>query len=193
MALGARGHIASAGGRALRGALLLVASAAVLLPAPAAEARRGTRGEAVELCSRELSRRFGNAPVQVSRVHRVTRRGDRLSVEAQMRVRRFGRDTSREVDCAVDFGGRFGRIVAFSVDRDPTSGGGWGWPGGGSDERATRVCWREAEAVGYRVNRVLAVRPAERGGTVVVLRAGHNDEVHCLYRNGVRDLRHRKR
>jgi hypothetical protein len=175
----------------LRSFLLLAALVLVLLPSPA-EARRGTRDEAIRSCSREMSRRFGGADVRVEQVHRVSRRGDRLSVHARMRARRLGSDVRRDVDCAVDFSGRHPRVVAFSTDRD-FLGGGWGRPGGGSDERASRICWREAQSVGYPVSRVLSVRPADRGGRVVVLRAGHNDEVHCLYRNGVRDLRYRRR
>jgi hypothetical protein len=176
-----------------RHSLLVLVTAAMMLPALPAEARRGTRGEAISICSEEMSRRFGNAPVQVERVDRVTRRGDRLSVEARMRARRMGSDVRRDVDCAVDFSGRRGRIVSFSSSRNPTTGGGWGHPEGGDDQRASRICWREAQSVGYRVSRVLSVRPAERGGRIVVLRAGKNDEVHCLYRNGVRDLRYRRR
>lgn len=175
--------------------LLPIAVAALLLAPSVAEARFGTREEAIELCRREMSSRFGRADVRVEQVHRVSRRGDRLSVHARMRVRRVGNDIRRDVDCAVEFSGRRARVVAFSTDRDAW-GGGWGsggWGGGGGDERAARICWREAQSVGYPVNRVLSVRPAERGGSVVVLRSGHNDEVHCLYRNGVRDLRYRRR
>jgi hypothetical protein len=178
-----------------RGALLLALAAAVLLhPGPGGADKkrgRGTREQAVTLCAREMSDRFGGFRVQVLDVHRVTRRGDRLSVEARMRVLRPGRDVTREVDCAVDFGGR-NRVVAFSVDRDFTSGGGWGG-GDGGEQRAARLCWREAAAVGYDVRRLLGVRALQGGGRLVVLGAGHNDEVHCLYRNGVRDLRYRRR
>lgn len=175
-----------------RGVLLLLVALGLLLPAFPADARRGTRSEAIDLCAREMSRRFGNARVEVEQVRRVTRRGDRLSVEARMRARRTGTDVRREVDCAVDFSRR-PRVVSFSSGRDPLTGGGWGQPGGGSDERATRLCWREAQSVGYPVRSVVGVRPADRGGRWVVLRAGVNDEVHCLYRNGVRDLRYRRR
>ena len=174
-------------------ALLLVVGLGLLLPAFPAEARRGTRGEAIDICTQEMSRRFGNSRVQVEQVRRVTRRGDRLSVEARMRARRPGTDVRREVDCAVDFSRRHPRIVSFSSGRNPITGGGWAQPDGGSDERASRLCWREAQSVGYPVRRVLAVRPADRGGRVVILRAGVNDEVHCLYRNGIRDLRYRRR
>ncbi len=173
--------------------LLVLVAAAMLLPVLPAEARRGTRGEAISICAQEMSRRFGNASVQVERLDRVTRRGARLSVEARMRVRRLGSDVRRDVDCAVDFSGRHGRVVSFSSSRNPTTGGGWGHPAGGDDQRASRICWREAQSVGYRVSRVLSVRPAERGGRIVVLRAGKNDEVHCVYRKGVRDLRYRRR
>jgi hypothetical protein len=176
----------------MRHLVLALAAAAVLLPPePAAAQRRGSRDEAIALCAREMSSRFGGGRVQVEDVRRVSRRGNRLSVEARMRVRRPGNDVVREVDCAVDFGGR-NRVVAFSVSRDSTSGGGWGW-GGGSDERATRRCWREAEAAGYPVRRVLSVRPVQGGGSLVVLGVHQNNEVHCLYRNGVRDLRLRRR
>ena len=174
-------------------ALLLVVALGLLLPAFPAEAKRGARGEAIDLCAREMSSRFGNARVEVEQVRRVTRRGDRLSVEARMRARRPGTDVRREVDCAVDFSRRRPRVVSFSSGRNPITGSGWARPDGGSDERASRLCWREAQSVGYRVRSVLGVRPAERGGRVVVLRAGVNDEVHCLYRNGVRDLRYRRR
>ena len=172
--------------------ILLAGAALLLAPAPA-EARRGSRSEAIQVCAQEMSRRFGNAPIQVEEVRRVTRRGDRLSVEARMRVQRVGiRPIVREVDCAVDFSARRPRLLAFSVDRDATTGGGWG-QGSGTDQRAARIWWREAEAVGYPVRAVLGVRPADRNGRAVVLRAGRNDEVHCLYRNGVRDLRYRRR
>lgn len=174
-------------------AVLIGAALGLLLPAFPADARRGTRGEAIDLCTQEMSRRFGGARVQVENVRRVTRRGDRLSVEARMRVRRPGSDVRREVDCAVDFSRRHPRVVSFSSGHNPITGGGWARPDGGSDERASRLCWREAQSVGYPVRRVLAVRPADRGGRVVILRAGVNDEVHCLYRNGVRDLRYRRR
>jgi len=174
-------------------ALLLVVVLGLLLPAFPADARRGTRGEAIDICTQEMSRRFGNSRVQVEQVRRVTRRGDRLSVEARMRARRPGSDVRREVDCAVDFSRSRPRIVSFSSGRNPTTGGGWAQPGGGSDERASRLCWREAQSVGYPVRSVLGVRPAERGGRLVILRAGVNDEVHCLYRDGIRDLRYRRR
>ncbi len=173
--------------------LLLLVALGLLLPAFPADARRGTRSEAIDLCAGEMSRRFGNARVQVEQVRRVTRRGDRLSVEARMRARRPGGDVRREVDCAVDFSRRHPRVVSFSSGRDPVTGGGWGPPGGESDDRARRLCWREAQSAGYPVRSVLGVRPADRGGRLVVLRAGVNDEVHCLYRNGVRDLRYRRR
>src|SRR5690606_17205953 len=97
----------------------------------------------------------------------------------------------REVDCAVDFGKRK-RVVAFSVDRG-FRGGGWGGWGADGQQRAARLCWRESEALGYDVKRVLAVRAEGVGGRLVVLRAGHDDEVHCVYRHGVRDIRYRKR
>lgn len=171
--------------------LLVLAAGAVLLPPAPAEARRGTRDEAIQVCSREMSRRFGGASVRVERVHRVSRRGDRLSVWARMQVRRVGNDVRRDVDCAVDFSRNRPRVVSFSVDRDPTSGGGWG--SGGSDERARRICWREAQAAGWPVRGVVDVRPADRGGRWVILRSGVNNEVQCLYRNGVRDMRYRRR
>jgi len=172
---------------------LAAATALVLPPDPApAQPGRGTRDEAIEICSREMSRRFGGAPVRVERVRRVTRRGDRLSVEARMRAERRGRDVTHEVDCAVDFSGRRPRIASFSLERDAVTGGGWGG-GDGGDERARRICWREARSAGFPVSRVLSVRPAERGGRLVVMRSGVNNEVHCLYRNGVRDLRYRRR
>lgn len=173
--------------------LLLLVAVGVLLPALPADARRGTRDAAIDLCTREMSRRFGNAAVRIERKPRVTRRGDRLSVEAQMRARRFGGDVTRDVDCAVDFSGRQARVVAFSSSRDATTGSGWGRPGGGDDERAARMCWREAQSVGYPVRAVLGIRPRDRGARLVVLRAGVNNEVHCLYRNGVRDMRYHRR
>lgn len=190
-----RGHVRSEPRRACgrNRVLLLLVMLGMLLPAFPADARHGTRGEAIDLCAREMSRRFANARVKVEQVRRVTRRGDRLSVEARMRARRPGTDVRREVDCAVDFSRRHARVVSFSSRRDPVTGGGWGQPGGGSDERASRLCWREAQSVGYPVRNVLAVRPADRGGRLVILRAGVNDEVHCLYRNGIRDLRYRRR
>lgn len=170
----------------------IAALALALAPAPA-DARMGTREEAIRICSREMSSRFGGAQVRVEQVHRVSRRGDRLSVHARMRVLRRGNDVRRDVDCAVDFSGRRARVVAFSVDRDAW-GGGWGSSGGGdSDQRASRICWREAQAAGYPIRSVLSVRPAERGGRIVLLRSGVNNEVQCLYRNGVRDLRYRRR
>lgn len=178
--------------RRARGGLLFALAATVLLLAPGpAQARRGTRSEAIEICRHELSRRFGGANVRVEQVNRVSRRGDRLSVWARMRVRRPGNDARRDVDCAVDFARSRPRIVSFSVDRDATTGGGWG--DGGSDQRARRICWREAQSAGFPVSRVLSVRPADRGGRLVILRSGVNNEVHCLYRNGVRDLRYRRR
>ena len=162
--------------------------ALVLLPA-VGEARSGSRDEAIAMCREEMSRRFGGADVRVEEVYRASRRGDRVSVHARMRVRRVGNDLRRDVDCAVDFGRGWPRVVAFSTDRDA-----WGGSGEGGDPRAARICWREAQSVGYPVKRVLGTRPAEGGGTLVVLRAGHNDEVHCLHhRGGVRDLRYRRR
>jgi|SRR5690606_19231770 len=175
----------------LRTSLALAAAALVLAPLPAG-AKRGTRDEAISICARELSGRFGGARTRVEQVHRVSRRGDRLSVHARMRVDRRGSDLRRDVDCAVDFGGRRPRVVAFSTDRN-SWGQGWGRPDTGDDQRASRICWREAEASGWPIRNVLAVRPAERGGRLVVLRSGVNNEVHCLYRNGVRDLRYRRR
>lgn len=175
----------------LRTLLPLAALIFILAPAPAG-ADRGNREEAVQMCRRELSNRFGGAETRVEEVHRVSRRGDRLSVHARMRVRRPGNDVRRNVDCAVDFSGRRPRVVAFSTDRDAL-GGGWGKPSGGSDERAARICWREADAAGYRVRQVLSVQPAGRGGQLVTMHVGHNDRVECLYRNGVRDLRYRRR
>jgi len=124
-----------------RGVLLLLVALGLLLPAFPADARRGTRSEAIDLCAQEMSRRFGNARVQVEQVRRVTRRGDRLSVEARMRARRTGTDVRREVDCAVDFSRR-PRVVSFSSGRDPVTGGGWGPADGGSDDRARRLCCR---------------------------------------------------
>lgn len=173
--------------------LLLLVTVGMLLPALPADARRGTREVAIDLCTREMSRRFGNAAVRMESKPRVTRRGDRLSVEARMRARRFGGDITRDVDCAVDFSGRQARVVSFSSSRDATTGRGWGRPGGGDDQRAARMCWREAQSVGYPVRAVLGIRPADRGARLVVLRAGVNNEVHCLYRKGVRDLRLRRR
>jgi hypothetical protein len=175
--------------------LLAIAAAALVLlssgPTPA-QPRRGSRDEAIQVCSSEMSRRFGGAPVRVEQVHRVSRRGNRLSVWARMRAQRVGNDIRRDVDCAVDFSGRRPRIASFSTNRDSTSGGGWG--SGGSDERARRICWREAQSAGYPVSRVLSVQPPDRrGGRWVILRSGANNEVHCLYRNGVRDLRYRRR
>jgi hypothetical protein len=180
-------------GRAWRGLFMAFATASVVaMPATTpAQQRRGTRDEAIRICSNEMSRRFGGARVRVERVHRVSRRGDRLSVHARMRAERFGNDVTRDVDCAVDFSRR-PRVVSFSTDRG-SQGGGWGQPGGGSNERASRICWREAQAAGFPVRSVLSVRPADRNGRLVILRSGHNNEVHCLYRNGVRDLRYRRR
>jgi len=177
----------------LRRLVLLALVAAILAPPAFAATRRGTRAEAIQACAREMSRRFDGASVQVEQVRRVTRRGDRLSVEARMRARRVGRDVSREVDCAVDFSGRRPRIAAFSVGRDPTTGGGWGGQSDSGDARAARICWREAQAAGYPIRSVLSVRSADRGGRLVVLRSGVNNEVQCLYRNGVRGLHYRRR
>jgi len=172
--------------------LALAAAALVLAPLPV-DARRGTRDEAIAACARALSSRFDGARTRVEEVHRVSRRGDRLSVYARMRVDRRGRDLVRDVDCAVDFGSGRPRVVALSADRDAW-GRGWGHAGGDGDERAARICWREAEASGWRIRNVLSVRRADHDGRLVVLGVGHNDEVHCLYRNGgVRDLRYRRR
>lgn len=175
-----------------RPTLLALAALAVALPPAPAEARNGTRDEAIRICSRELGSRFGGAPVRVEEVRRVSRRGDRLSVYANMRVLRRGNDVRRDVDCAVDFSRNRPRVVAFSTDRD-SWGGGWGGSGGSGDDRAARICWREAQAAGYPIRSVLSVRPVERGGRMVLLRSGVNNEVMCLYRNGVRDLRYRRR
>jgi hypothetical protein len=171
---------------------MALAAAAVGLSPASAAARQGTRDEAIRICSRELGSRFGGAPVRVEQVHRVSRRGDRLSVHARMRVARRGSDVRRDVDCAVDFSRKRPRVVAFSTDRD-SWGGGWGGAGGGGDDRAARICWREAQAAGYPIRSVLSVRPVERGGRTVLLRSGVNNEVLCLYNNGVRDLRYRRR
>ena len=50
-----------------------------------------------------------------------------------------------------------------------------------------------AKASGWPIRSVLSVRPAQGGGRLVLLRSGVNNEVQCLYRNGVRDLRYRRR
>lgn len=175
----------------VRALLSLAALLIAVAPAPA-EARRGDRDDAIQICRREMSDRFGGAEVRVEEVHRASRRGDRISVHARMRVRRVGSDVRRDVDCAVDFSARRPRVVAFSTDRD-SWGHGWGRPDAGDDQRAARICWREADAAGYRIRQVLSVQPAARGGRLVVLHAGRNDRVECLYRKGVRDLRYRRR
>ncbi|MEB2346192.1 MAG: hypothetical protein OZ948_15815 [Deltaproteobacteria bacterium] len=179
----------------MRRLLLLALAGFVLVPPQpaAANGRKGNRDEAIRICAHEMSDRFGGGRVTVEEVHRVSRRGSRLAVYARMRVSRPGRDVTRDVDCAVEFSGS-NRVVAFSVDRDYTSGGGWGWGDeGGGRERASRLCWREAESVGYPVRRILGVQPAERGGWLVAMAVGHNDQVRCWYRNGVRGLSYDRR